>query len=89
MDTRIRKIPTTKGREDRCWSAAQPCRVCGREVDVEKAAHVIEVMGGGYMTTPEELEEHEDEHMHGGAFLGLQPVGPGCARKIPAEYLVD
>lgn len=89
MSSPVRKIPTTSGRMERVVGTADPCRVCGREVDSDRAAHIIEVWGGGYMTTPEDYEERQEDFEAGGASLGLQPVGPSCVKKIPEAYRVE
>ena len=59
----------------------EPCMVCGRGV-ADPLRHQIHMTGGGHLLPidRDDLYEHPDS-------MGCYPVGPECAKKLPAGYV--
>lgn len=74
--------PEYRANEARVREPNQPCACCGRPVDVRRpGTRWVTVQDGGATITDE-----PDESDRG--FMGCFPVGPECAKRIPAGFLV-
>lgn len=60
------------------------CHVCGRPIATIRAAWV-ECVNGGYDCWPQDAAPSDKED---GGYMGCYPLGPTCARKIPARFIV-
>lgn len=55
----------------------QPCFLCGKATDGSRLVHLATF--GALVPISETLPEHEDQ--------GFFPIGPECAKKLPADYV--
>jgi len=61
----------------------QPCAVCGRTIRNEARAVWVHIVDGGGVILH---RDDEAAYASDGGDLGLYPVGPECAKRIPKEY---
>lgn len=74
-------LPFAEVRSTRPTGDKQPCVVCNRPVrDPRAAVNVEMVEGGGTIARPGTADTSDP------GYMGLFPVGPECARRIPAEF---
>lgn len=70
------------------------CLVCHKSMKTGPGTAWVECVGGALSAYPRDLPRLDpnksDEWQHGicmGGYMGCFPVGPACAKKIPARYL--
>lgn len=54
------------------------CVICGRAVDVKRAAYVHLLTTGELASKDEPVADDEDQ--------GFFPIGPECAKRLPAAF---
>lgn len=60
-----------------CKGGEEPCILCGRKTDSELFVHLS--TSYRLISVGQEVDEASDQ--------GWFPVGPECAKKLPAEYV--
>ena len=75
----IRAAQTALGITDATKPANDPCCLCGRHVKAPGALLMC-VAGGLDLAAP--LAEEDERAASDNGFMGLQPVGSDCARKL-------
>lgn len=75
---RLTNPPEPKDHQD------DECGLCGRPMAVTASTWWVECVGGG-ITAVHRDDRHEINHARND-YMGCFPIGPTCARKVPAGF---
>lgn len=65
--------------------ASNVCALCWRPLREDSRTIEVECVDGGMAAWPQDCGDADDHHP---GYMGVFPIGPKCARKIPARYHV-